>query len=246
MAPMWLSVAFIILTVISFSLGTVIFKKAAFYSQLPDAQKMDLIRKAGLFGRIWILLIAVLGLTDFFQDFSSLPPRVLLAVVPMILALIWLARTKLIPKLFPSLSILSVYFLQVFRVAVEIGLLNLWKAHLVPQSMTFEGRNFDILIGATTPIVGLLVYKQKLLSEKWAFYWNILGILVLTNVVVTGLLSTPTPLRLFFEDYPNIAIGIFPFVWLPTVLVPLAYGLHILAIRYYFWSKNLKSQESHH
>jgi hypothetical protein len=192
-----------------------------------------------MFERFWLLGTAVLGLFNVFEDFSP-PPKILLAIIPPFAGVIWLARSKFLPSIFASMSILTVYFLQFFRVIVELCLHELWKAQVLPRSMTFEGRNFDIVIGLTGPIVGWLVYKSKTLPEKAALAWNILGLLVVSNVVITGILSTPTPFRVFFEDYPNTAIGFFPFTWLPTVLVPIAYALHVIAIRYCLWTKNSK------
>ncbi len=222
------------------SFATLLLKKAVLNSSLTDERKVSLVRIIGVVGRVWIMITAIFGIMDFFADFSTMPPRIVLAIIPSTIFLIWLMRSKLIKDLLPTFPILPLYFLQIFRVAVELELYELWKAQLVPQSMTFSGRNFDIVVGATAPIVGWLVYRSRALPTSVAVAWNILGILILSNVVVTGVLSTPSPMRVFHEDFPNSAVGIFPYVWLPTILVPIAYGLHIIAIRHYFATKNSK------
>lgn len=233
-APIWVSVLFIVLTVLTMSFASLIFRKAIFSSSLTEENKFRYSRVIGLLGRLWILGIAVLGVMDVFVDFSSFPPKIILAIIPPFILVVWMSRSKAFQQLLPSFPILFLYFLQFFRVIVELVLFELWKKGLIPQSMTFAGRNFDILVGLSAPLVGWMLYYKKILPDKTALIWNILGLLILTNVVVTGILSTPTPLRVLFEDHANIAIGHFPFVWLPTVLVPIAYMLHITAIRYYF------------
>lgn len=235
----WVSMVFIILSVLTMSFFTLLLKRAIMGSALSEDDKFKYSFRIGMIGRMWILTTAVLGLLSIFEDFS-LPPKIILAIIPPFAGVIWLARSQFTLKMFAGMAILPVYFLQFFRVIVELELHELWKAGYLPQSMTFEGRNFDIFVGASAPIIGWLAYKSKSIPEKFALYWNIWGLLVLTNVVVTGIISTPTPLRVLFEDYPNTAVGYFPFSWLPTILVPIAYALHVLAIRYYFWSKSSK------
>jgi hypothetical protein len=235
----WISMVFIILCVLTMSFFTLLLKRAIANSPLPEEKKFSYAFRIGMLGRLWILVTAVLGLLEVFEDFT-VPPKIILATLPPFLVVLWLARSQFTVSILPGLSIMTVYFLQFFRVIVELELHELWKAGLLPQSMTFEGRNFDIAVGLSAPIIGWLVYKSKSIPEQFALYWNIWGVLVLTNVVVTGILSTPTPFRVFVEDYPNLAIGYFPFTWLPTLLVPIAYALHVLAIRYYLWPKNSK------
>jgi hypothetical protein len=46
----------------------------------------------------------------------------------------------------------------------------------------------------------------------------------------------PTPFRVFMNEPSNTIVAKFPIVWLPALLVPLAYGLHFLSLRQY-WRK---------
>ena len=41
----------------------------------------------------------------------------------------------------------------------------------------------------------------------------------------------PTPFRVFMKEPANTVVMKFPFILLPTFLVPLAYGLHFLSLR---------------
>ena len=60
--------------------------------------------------------------------------------------------------------------------------------------------------------------------------WNILCLMLLINIVTIALLSAPVPFRVFMNEPANTIVTTFPFIWLPALLVPLAYGLHILSV----------------
>ncbi|MDF2459996.1 MAG: hypothetical protein K0S79_2412, partial [Nitrospira sp.] len=61
--------------------------------------------------------------------------------------------------------------------------------------------------------------------------WNLIGLSLVTVVLVHGLLSVPYPSQLLHLSVPTFIIAYFPVVWLLTVLVPLAYLLHLVSIR---------------
>jgi uncharacterized membrane protein len=95
--------------------------------------------------------------------------------------------------------------------------------------MTFEGRNFDIVTGLLALPVGYLLAKGRI-SGKFAIAFNIIGLVLLLNILVVAVLSMPTPIRYFMNEPANTLVGEFPFILLPGVLVPIAYGLHIFSL----------------
>jgi len=103
--------------------------------------------------------------------------------------------------------------------------------------MTFSGRNFDILAGITAPFVYYFVFFKKSISKKGLLIWNIICLLLLLNIVVNAILSTPIPIQQFAFDQPNLAILHFPMVWLPTFVVPAVLFSHIVAIYRLTYSK---------
>jgi hypothetical protein len=100
----------------------------------------------------------------------------------------------------------------------------------LPIQLTFEGRNFDIISGITAPIVAFLLSKN-LVSRGVVIVWNVVSLGLLINVVATAVLSLPTPFRVFMNEPANRIVAEFPVIWLPGLLVPLAYGLHFLSLR---------------
>jgi hypothetical protein len=98
--------------------------------------------------------------------------------------------------------------------------------------MTFAGRNFDIIAGITAPIIAFLCFKAKTVTRKRLFIaWHIISLLLLMNIVIHAILSVPSPFQQLAFDQPNIAIFYFPFIWLPTVVVPIVFLSHLASIR---------------
>ena len=47
---------------------------------------------------------------------------------------------------------------------------------MIPQLMTFEGRNFDILSGITAPIIYWLAFRSGKTNRPLLIIWNILAL----------------------------------------------------------------------
>jgi hypothetical protein len=102
---------------------------------------------------------------------------------------------------------------------------------VAPEIMTFTGRNVDILVGLTAPIVAYACFVRRAWPVWVARWWNWAGVVILLNVVVHAQLSAPTPFRVFDTEPPTTFIGDLPYIWLPAVLVPLAWVLHAASLR---------------
>lgn len=100
----------------------------------------------------------------------------------------------------------------------------------MPPHMAFSGQNFDILTGIFALLVAG-IWQLGVRSQAMVWIWNILGFILLLNVIGLALLSMPTPLQQIFSDPPNIWITFFPFTYLPTVLVAFALFGHLLIFR---------------
>jgi len=177
----------------------------------------------------WLLGLAGLAATGFLRNFQTLPPRMLLVIAPPLLALVLLARTDAFTQLLRRIPPTWVLGLQSFRVVVELGLWLLFVHGTIPRDMSFEGRNLDVLTGLTAPVAAWLAWRG--VPRLVLVLWNLAGLGLLLNIVVTALLCTPSPFRQFFDGPANTIIAEFPFVWLPGLLVPLAYWLHVVSLR---------------
>lgn len=188
---------------------------------------------------LWLVSTAVPALYGFFANTSTVPPRTPLLLAPsLIIILIAFATTK--GKAFiDSLDNKLLTWLSLVRIPVEICLFWLFLEGQVPNIMTFEGRNFDILAGATAPVVAYLYFNRKVLSKKLFLVWNVIGILLLVNIIVHAVLSVPSPIQQFGLEQPNVAILHFPFVWLASYVAPMVLFSHFIILR-----KTLKDYKS--
>jgi hypothetical protein len=112
----------------------------------------------------------------------------------------------------------------------------------IPEVMTFEGRNLDIISGITAPVIYYLGFVSGRLWPRTILSWNLICLALLVNIVTTAILSTPYPFQRFGFDQPNVAIFYFPFVWLPAVIVPIVLLSHLAAIRKLIGKKKVVAQ----
>ena len=191
-------------------------------------------RKAAIAAAViaaWLGFSAVLAIRGVLLDFTSLPPRLAVVVLPPLLLALAVGfggvADGLLRRLPPRWPVAA----QVFRVAVEILLARLAAAGLIAEMMTFRGANLDIVTGITAPLVAWAAFRGGRVRSGLVAAWNVMGLALVGNVVVRGLLSAPTPFRQIVTDPPNTIVARFPVVWLPAFLVATALLLHAASLR---------------
>lgn len=189
------------------------------------------VRVAGMALVGWLALTGLLAERGFFDDFQSIPPRLVLALGPPLLTLLALTFSRRIAPLLAALPPAWPVAAQTFRIPVEIVLWRLAVAGVIPELLSFTGRNVDILVGLTAPVVAYACFVRRAWPARVAVWWNWAGIVILLNVVVHAQLSAPTPWRIFETDPPTTFIADWPYIWLPDFLVPLAWLLHAVSLR---------------
>jgi hypothetical protein len=189
----------------------------------------------------WLLLQFLIARSGFYTDTSGVPPRFVLLVLPPLVGIVLLFSTPAGRRYIDSLDLPWLTLLHVVRIPVEMVLLGLFVHKAVPQLMTFEGRNFDIVSGLTAPVLFYFAFVKKNLGWKVLLFWNFLCLALLANIVITAVLSLPSPFQKLAFDQPNIAVLYFPFVWLPAFVVPLVLFSHLASIRQLLVNKNIAS-----
>lgn len=226
-APFFTQIGFIALTMVMYTLVLMELRKAVDKTSWTDALKKKRFQRTVYAVAVWTLIISALAWSGFIQDYSAFPPKIMIVLaIPLItmISLLFSSSVKEILMVVPPQNIVR---LQVFRVFVEILLWMLFVQNTIPVQMTFEGRNFDILAGLTAPLAAYFLAGNRAALAVW----NVLSLGLLINIVAIAILSLPTPFRVFMNEPANTIVGIFPYVWLPGLLVPLAYGLHFLSLR---------------
>lgn len=180
---------------------------------------------------LWMSFQMVLGLTGFYLNDVLLPPKLLLLLLPPIILVISTFCTKRGKAFIEKLDLKHLTSIQTIRIGLEIVLFGLYLAKSVPEIMTFEGRNFDIIVGLTAPVVYYFGFVKKSMNRTAMITWNVISLCLALNIVLTAILSAQTSFQQFGFEQPNIALTYFPFNWLPSVVVPILLFSQVVSIR---------------
>lgn len=180
----------------------------------------------------WTALTAALAASGTLADFETGHPRIPILVLTQLVFVVWLAWFSRWSGDLAQIPQLYLVGLQCFRIPVELMLAELAARNLLAVEMTFHGRNFDILTGVTAVILAIWVRRDgEECMRHVLIVWNLMGLSFVTAVLAHGLLSVPYPFQLLHLSVPTFVIASFPVVWLPTVLVPVAYLLHFVSLK---------------
>lgn len=227
-----LALSFLLLTAILYSsliLGAVWANKRV---NPPKAQWSVRLLRFAVGG--FLLFVGMASLDGFFLDKESVPPKLVFGIVPALAGVLLLTFHPLILKWIREIPQRWLIGLQTFRLFVEVQLYFLAQAGLISKLMTFEGRNFDILIGVTAPFAAWYVHRKHRQNQGAPLFvvaWNVVGLVLLVNVAVHGFLMFPSVGVIADGSPGSYGLASFPYVWLPTFMVPLALLLHILSLK---------------
>lgn len=217
--PSWLNIAFIIITLLTVWM---------FYVASGRSTAVLLILL------LWLAIQGFVSYSGFYTNTEGLPPRFVLLPGPALLAIVILFLTRSGRRFIDGFDPQTLTWLHTIRIAVELILLQLFIYKAVPQVMTFEGRNFDILAGLSAPFIAWFGYNRPKLGRTTLIIWNFLCIALLMNIVITAALTAPFVLQQLGFEQPNIAVLYFPFTWLPCCVVPIVLFSHLICLRKLF------------
>lgn len=231
--PTYISVAFGLTT-----LGTLMLFICCLRNSNSQTKQLSTKIFTGLI--LWLIIQAVISFNRIYSlDTNSLPPKIFLfGILPALLTIITLFLTKNGRRFIDGLPLVNLAYLNVVRVPVEVVLYWLFLNNAIPELMTFEGRNFDIIAGITSPIIAHFGFTKRKINRTVILGWNFICLALLINIVINAFLSAPSPLQKFAFEQPNVAILHFPFSWLPTFIVPVVLFGHLVSIRQLLKSKD--------
>jgi hypothetical protein len=180
----------------------------------------------------WVIIQSVISITGFYTNSNVLPPRFIFLVLPPLLVILLLFFTQKGRKFLDGFNPKLLTWVHIVRIPVEVVLFWLFLEKLIPELMTFEGRNFDIIAGITAPVIAYLGYHTRNFGKPVLLVWNFICLGLLLNIVVNGALSVPFPFQQFGFDQPNKAMLYFPFTLLPGCIVPIVLLSHLTTIRH--------------
>jgi hypothetical protein len=163
------------------------------------------------------------------RQWNATPPPLVILVAAIVILAGAIAFTGYGARLVRGLPLWTLVAVQAFRLPLELAMHVQYERGIMPEQMSYSGRNFDIVTGATAIVVAWLAATGRA-GRGVVAGWNVLGFALLLNIVVVAILSTPI-FRYFGDDRLNVWVTDPPFVWLPAVMVLAALSGHLLIFR---------------
>jgi hypothetical protein len=221
-----LQLAFVLLV---FMVGAALVALLFMFSSKQRSEKRVIVYGLTALFTAQLVVPGLLARQGVLLDFS--PPRLPVLVLVLAAGSVAFAASRAGLRLIAVTPAWTIVALNAFRLPLELIMHRAATEGVMPLQMSFEGRNFDILTGISA--IGVALYMRSGKAPSWLpRAWNVMGLLLLVNVVTVAVLSMPTPLRVFLNEPPNVWVTHFPFVWLPCFLVQLALISHLLMFRY--------------
>ena len=189
------------------------------------------IRNVTIGSILWLVYMSALAGTGFFRVFT-MPPRIgLFLILPLFAGIAYFFLRKKHAVLAQAIPPAWPLYLQSFRIAVELLILGMFWRGMFPVEPTMEGYNFDILAGLTAPVVAYLAFQRKAISRQIVRWWNILGLVLLANVVIIFNTLLLKPALWGYDSSPvNPAFGAMPYLQIAGIFMPLAVFLHFFSL----------------
>jgi hypothetical protein len=186
-----------------------------------DAAKVT--RRVALGTAVWMLLLASTVASGVIASAPMPALPLFLAVAlggPLLLALspvgAWLAQ----------LPLAALVAFQAFRLPLELVLHSWADGGTVPRTMTWDGSNFDILSGIVALLAAPLV--PRLRGAAWVA--NVVGAVLLLNVVRVAVMSSPLPFGWQIEPPLQLAMHV-PYASIVPICVGGALAGHVVLTR---------------
>ena len=177
----------------------------------------------------WMGITWALAERGTFREWNRLPPSLVLLIVLIVLIAGRLALGGVGGRLSAHVPLWMLVGIQGFRLPLELVMHQMYERGIMPEQMSYSGRNFDIVTGATALIVAALVAANRG-GRLLVALWNVLGLALLANIMVVAIISTPL-VAFYGPERLNIWVTYPPFIWLPAVMVLAALTGHLLIFR---------------
>src|SRR3954468_20532984 len=138
---------------------------------------------------LWLVVPAVLASRGVLDRYSPPPAPGFILIGVITLGTVILAFSRFGTGLVAAIPLAGVVGYQVFRVPLEWALHRLYSEGVIPVQMTYAGQNFDVLTGILAAALALWLWRGN--RSVWLVAaWNVVGLLLLFNIVAIAVLST--------------------------------------------------------
>jgi hypothetical protein len=193
-----------------------------------EAQVSKAFMAAALAG-LWLVATRTLAESGLIAEFDRRPPPMAFLFIALLIVSALLAYGPIGSALVAGLPLWVLVASQSFRLPLELAMHQAAVEGVMPNQMSYSGANFDTVTGASAIVVSWLLATGRA-GRRLAAAWNVLGALLLVNILTIALASLPM-FAAFGPDRLNTWVAHPPFIWLPTVMVVAAIAGHLMVWR---------------
>jgi hypothetical protein len=180
----------------------------------------------------WGALVLVLAREGVFATNPDTTTPIVAAgiAVPIVVGVVVLLRVPGVLRAVDRIPLQWLVGVQFYRVFGGLFLIAYARDEM-PGEFALPAGIGDIAVGLAAVVVAYLVaVRGEERTRTAVLAWCAFGIADLVVAVGTGFLSSPSILQQLALDDPNTAITRYPFVLIPTFLVPISILLHVSVI----------------
>ncbi len=224
--------------IVSFGIATIALVVAALFvwGQVAAARRLGeptapLLLRTVVLVIGWLALSGSLAASGVLSRFDLRPPPMALMFVAVFALSLGLGLSRPGERLVRGLPLWVLIGVQGFRLPLELVMHRAANEGVMPHEMSFSGYNFDIVTGTSAILVAALAARNR--APRWLVAaWNAYGLLMLLVIAVVAFAASPM-VKAFGDDprHVNSWVTLFPYVWLPAVLVTAAIAGHIVVWR---------------
>lgn len=192
----------------------------------PASRRAAVLAAAGTVA--WLSLTLLAARSGILRQWTGTPPPFAILVITIFAMAAAISFSRMGGRL-ARLPLWMLVAIQSFRFPLEIAMHRMYERGIMPEPMSYSGRNYDIVTGVTAIVVAALVAAGAG-GRRLVFAWNLLGTVLLANIIMIAILATPR-FAYFGVDQLNVWVTYPPFVWLPAMMVLAALIGHAVVFR---------------
>jgi hypothetical protein len=178
---------------------------------------------------VWIAIVSAASFSGSLLPRDGPPLPFVLLVASIVVLGIAIARSRIGDRLARGAPLALLVGFQAFRLPLELAMHRAYTEGLMPVQMSYSGRNFDIVTGVTALVLAIAMMVVRV-PAAIVTAWNVLGLILLANILVVAILSTPM-FAYFGADRLNVWVMWMPYTLLPAVMVLAAWAGHLIVFR---------------
>jgi hydrogenase-4 membrane subunit HyfE len=180
---------------------------------------------------LWGTYASFLSIQGYLTN-NLIPPRaVILLIVPLMLFLFLIVRrNSTFKQLFNAIKPETLINLHVYRF-IGGWFLVLFYFNLLPAGFALRAGWGDILTAITAVIITYFVFKKKVLHFRWAYAWNVFGLVDILGVVTSAFLVILESRTAPSAANDILEITRFPFILIPALAPAPLIFLHVITFK---------------